>query len=82
MKTRVLWPVALGMFVMVGLSSCTVEYKARHSHAGAMPPGQAKKITGSQSAAPYAPGQQKKHKSKKGEVVVVPIPVPVPVPSK
>ena len=26
-----------------------------------LPPGQAKKITGSQSARPYAPGQQKKH---------------------
>lgn len=25
-----------------------------------MPPGQAKKVTGSQSAKPYAPGQQKK----------------------
>jgi len=27
-----------------------------------MPPGQAKKITGSKSAKPYAPGQQKKKK--------------------
>lgn len=26
-----------------------------------LPPGQAKKITGSQSAKPYAPGQRKKH---------------------
>jgi len=26
-----------------------------------LPPGQAKKITGSQSARSYAPGQQKKH---------------------
>ncbi len=26
-----------------------------------LPPGQAKKVTGSQSAKPYAPGQQKKH---------------------
>jgi hypothetical protein len=26
------------------------------------PPGQVKKVTGSQSAAPYAPGQQKKKK--------------------
>jgi len=25
-----------------------------------LPPGQAKKVTGSQSAKPYAPGQQKK----------------------
>jgi len=27
-----------------------------------LPPGQAKKITGSKSAKPYAPGQRKKHK--------------------
>lgn len=30
------------------------------SHPHGMPPGQAKKISGSKSAAPYAPGQQKK----------------------
>ncbi len=47
-----------------------------------MPPGQVKKITGSQSAAPYAPGQQKKKKGKKGNIIVVPVPVPVPVPSR
>jgi hypothetical protein len=28
---------------------------------GGLPPGQAKKMTGSKSAKPYAPGQQKKH---------------------
>jgi hypothetical protein len=30
-------------------------------HAKKIPPGQAKKMTGSKSAKPYAPGQQKKH---------------------
>jgi hypothetical protein len=30
---------------------------------GALPPGQVKKLTGGQSAAPYAPGQQKKKSS-------------------
>jgi hypothetical protein len=35
---------------------------SHHHHTGkSMPPGQAKKITGSKSAKPYAPGQQKKH---------------------
>ncbi len=43
-----------GMAVMV---SCT--YKT-HPQTGGLPPGQAKKITGSKSAKPYAPGQQKK----------------------
>lgn len=33
-----------------------------HHHAKPLPPGQAKKITGSKSAKPFAPGQQKKHK--------------------
>jgi len=31
-----------------------------------LPPGHAKKITGSKSAKPYAPGQQKKINKKKG----------------
>lgn len=30
------------------------------SNSGKIPPGQAKKISGSKSAKPYAPGQQKK----------------------
>ena len=50
----------------VSLSACT-----RHVHVHKdvhvykhkpLPPGQAKKITGSKSAKPYAPGQQKKKK--------------------
>lgn len=41
------------------LTSC---YTARTAgNSGKIPPGQAKKMTGSQSAKPYAPGQQKKH---------------------
>ncbi|HZI53817.1 MAG TPA: quinol oxidase subunit 4 [Chitinophagaceae bacterium] len=39
-------------------SSCTHHH---HSNSGGLPPGQAKKVTGSKSAKPYAPGQQKKH---------------------
>ncbi len=38
-------------------SSCYTVYTAGNS--GKVPPGQAKKMTGSQSARPYAPGQQK-----------------------
>ena len=41
-------------------SSCT-HHHHHHSKSAGLPPGQAKKVTGSQSAKPYAPGQQKKH---------------------
>lgn len=42
------------------VSACTASVKV---HGGApLPPGQMKKVTGSQSAKPYAPGQQKKKK--------------------
>ena len=39
------------------LTACTT-YTAGNS--GKVPPGQAKKMTGSKSAKPYAPGQRKK----------------------
>ena len=42
------------------LGSCTTTtYTAGNS--GKVPPGQAKKMTGSKSAKKYAPGQRKKH---------------------
>lgn len=81
MKAKVLLSVILAAFVVTGMSSCSVEYKARRSQSqgATVPPGQVKKVTGSQSAAPYAPGQQKKKKKgKKEDVIVVPVPVPVP----
>lgn len=57
MKKSIFLLWLLGVFVS---SSCT-----HHHHHGSnsvgLPPGQAKKVTGSQSAKPYAPGQQKKH---------------------
>nr|WP_295876491.1 hypothetical protein [uncultured Chitinophaga sp.] len=40
-------------------SSCYTVHTAGNS--GKVPPGQAKKMTGSKSARPYAPGQQKKY---------------------
>lgn len=40
-------------------SSCYTVRTAGNS--GKVPPGQAKKAAGSQSAKPFAPGQQKKH---------------------
>lgn len=50
------------LFVIVSMLSCVVQ----HSHSNPnnsskrIPPGQAKKMSGSKSAKAYAPGQQKK----------------------
>lgn len=57
---KIIFPV----FILFLLSSCSYHVHHRHSHnhlCGHLPPGQAKKITGSKSAKPYAPGQHKKH---------------------
>ncbi|MEO5600240.1 MAG: hypothetical protein ABIR06_04860 [Cyclobacteriaceae bacterium] len=44
--------------IVVTLNSCVpvLVVNPKHKHA---PPGQVKKVTGSQSAKPYAPGQKK-----------------------
>ena len=47
----------LPLIIVVFLFSCTKNYYSNKN----VPPGQAKKSTGSKSAKPYAPGQQKKH---------------------
>ena len=47
------------LFVVLSVISCTA-----HVHGSGpkkVPPGQAKKMSGSKSAKAYAPGQQKKH---------------------
>jgi len=46
----------LPIFAGILLTACS----HHHHPAKPLPPGQAKKITGSKSAKPYAPGQQKK----------------------
>jgi hypothetical protein len=62
------------MFVcLMGLSSCmVVKVPPGQAKKAATPakaaPGQVKKTTGSQSAAPYAPGQQKKAAPAGGKV--------------
>jgi hypothetical protein len=43
-------------FLAFVMASCSYH----HHHVGHLPPGQAKKVTGSKSAKPYAPGQRKK----------------------
>ncbi|MBN8877602.1 MAG: quinol oxidase subunit 4 [Sphingobacteriales bacterium] len=57
MKTLKLLFLSIGAGII--FTACSHHH---HSHSSKpLPPGQAKKITGSKSAKPYAPGQQKKH---------------------
>lgn len=67
MKSLIILAVSAFVMIVAG-SSC----KTTHSHrrvvvvdSKPLPPGQAKKITGAQSAKAYAPGQQKKKKKHK-----------------
>lgn len=57
-----LWILSLlCLFIVVlAVPACTT-HKTVVVQSKPLPPGQAKKITGSQSAKPYAPGQRKKH---------------------
>ena len=48
------------LFVIVSMLSCTVHHSHSHHSSKKVPPGQAKKMSGSKSAKAYAPGQQKK----------------------
>lgn len=56
---------AILMLLTVAFSSCT--HKTTIVKTKSVPPGQAKKATGSKSAAPYAPGQQKKKETPPGQ---------------
>jgi hypothetical protein len=53
---RLILPAAFLLLIIA--SSCTYQ---SHPQTGNLPPGQAKKVYGTQSAKPFAPGQQKKH---------------------
>ena len=53
---RVSWLLLIVMFFMMSCHSVVVV----KDNPKKVPPGQMKKATGSQSAKPYAPGQQKK----------------------
>ncbi|UUF12414.1 MULTISPECIES: hypothetical protein [Flavobacterium] len=50
---------AVVILLSLVITSCSVSSSS--SRSGKIPPGQAKKISGSKSAKAYAPGQQKKH---------------------
>ncbi|MBK5213529.1 MAG: hypothetical protein JJE55_07715 [Flavobacteriaceae bacterium] len=53
----------LAIFSVSLLTSCGLHHHAVKTHKS--PPGQVKKFTGSKSAKPYAPGQNKKKKKHK-----------------
>ena len=57
LKMKSIRIVVIMMVSLVALASCTSTTIVKTKKT---PPGQVKKTTGSQSAAPYAPGQQKK----------------------
>ncbi len=65
MKTYFLMLLLSALFLQV-CTSCSSNKKvvvvkqSAPAKVKTLPPGQAKKLTGSQSAKPYAPGQQKK----------------------
>jgi hypothetical protein len=49
--------LSTAVLLIITGSSCTHH---SHPHNGGLPPGQAKKVYGTKSAKPFAPGQQKK----------------------
>lgn len=66
MKTRLITPVVLALGLLLSVSACRSNriinkpVVINPGHKG-MPPGQAKKVYGHQSARAFAPGQQKKN---------------------
>jgi hypothetical protein len=64
MKTKFLLFLLAAFFFQLGTSSCSRSRKVvivkQPAKVRALPPGHAKKVAGSQSAKPFAPGQQKK----------------------
>ncbi len=63
MRTSFLSPVLILLAFLLIFSSCRTNQVARvyHPNGNHLPPGQAKKVYGHQSAKAFAPGQQKKH---------------------
>jgi hypothetical protein len=59
MKPWILSVICVFIVLFAG-SSCRTTHRTTVYKSKPLPPGQAKKITGSQSAKPYAPGQRKK----------------------
>lgn len=49
------------LFVIISAVGCSTSTHTSSGNSKRVPPGQAKKMSGSKSARDYAPGQQKKH---------------------
>ena len=58
---RVAVIIMVSIFVNLSFVSCSTHVHSSNNSSKKMPPGQAKKMSGSKSAKNYAPGQQKKH---------------------
>ena len=60
MKTKLYFYLFI-LLLIVGTSACATHVRVHPTHhkTKTIPPGQAKKITGSKSAKPFAPGQHK-----------------------
>lgn len=60
MRAKIFYLLLL-MFLATAMTSCvSVRVKSKPHKENTIPPGQAKKIVGSKSAKPFAPGQRKK----------------------
>jgi len=58
--TRIAVIIMVLLFVLISVISCSTHIHTQGNGSGKIPPGQAKKMSGSKSAKAYAPGQQKK----------------------
>ncbi|MET6998930.1 hypothetical protein [Chitinophaga defluvii] len=61
MRTRDNCIILTALITGIFLSGCVSTHQGGNPHG--MPPGQAKKVYGTKSAKPFAPGQQKKVKN-------------------
>ncbi len=59
MKFKLFIIAFICLFSLSAMSCSTVRVKNKHAKAKSIPPGQAKKIVGTKSAKPFAPGQNK-----------------------
>ena len=61
-KLKTFLVILVACTMMVACSGKTIVVKQKSTPAKSTPPGQAKKVSGSNSAKSFAPGQQKKKK--------------------
>ncbi|MWB94827.1 hypothetical protein GON26_10655 [Flavobacterium sp. GA093] len=59
--TKVAVIVMVILFVVISVLGCVTHHHHSNKHSHKVPPGKAKKMSGSKSARSHAPGHQKKH---------------------